>query len=125
MSRYARRKTTEDDELIKFFDWVRWNEAMEPRLKLIYHVANERKTTPQAGARLKRKGVKSGVPDICLPVPAGIFHGLYIELKIKPNRITPAQLAMLDMLKHQGYLAVIAWSADEAIKFCHLYLACK
>jgi len=35
------------------------------------HVANERKTSPQAGARLKNKGVKSGVPDCVIFEPKG------------------------------------------------------
>ena len=43
----------------------------------LVHVANERATSPYAGARLKRKGVRAGFPDVAfvLPIP------LYIELK--------------------------------------------
>ena len=36
---------------------------------LWFHCGNERKTSPRAGARLKKKGVKSGVPDILIFEP--------------------------------------------------------
>jgi hypothetical protein len=43
---------------------------------------------PNGGARhkaiagkLRAEGVRAGVPDICLPVPRGEYHGLFIELK--------------------------------------------
>ena len=30
-------------------------------------------------------GLKSGVPDLCLPTAHGGYVGLYIEMKIKPK----------------------------------------
>ena len=65
---------------------IRWSQQasvrkMFPQLALLYHIPNERKCTPQQGARLKRMGVKSGVPDLHLPVARGVYHGLYLEMK--------------------------------------------
>ncbi len=53
--------------------------------------ANERKTSPRAGARLKKKGVKSGVPDILIFEPKGRYNGIAIELKTGNNKLTNNQ----------------------------------
>lgn len=112
----------EDAELVKFFDWVKWHENHDPRLKTIFHVANERRTSPQAGLRLKQKGVRTGIPDICVPIPRKGFHALYIELKIKPNKLTESQETMLKLLYDLGHCARVAWSGDEAIDILKSYL---
>ena len=64
------RKYPEDDlqmACAQYLDLMGW---------LWCHVGNERKTSPRAGARLKKKGVKSGVPDILIFEPRGKYHGL-------------------------------------------------
>lgn len=59
-----------------------------PELQLLYHVPNEGKRTWRTGARLKSEGLKPGVPDLCLPVARGKYHGLYVELKRRDQRAT-------------------------------------
>ena len=55
---------------------------------LWFHPANERKTSLAAGKRLKRKGVKSGVPDCIIFNSSKRKNGLAIELKVeRPNGI--------------------------------------
>lgn len=63
------------------FQWARMQAGRWPELEMLYHVPNEGKRNPAAGARLVAEGLKRGVPDICLPVARGGCHGLYIELK--------------------------------------------
>jgi hypothetical protein len=58
---------------------IKWSLCVRgkyPELKLLYHVPNERKCSAVEGANLKRAGVKRGVPDLCLPVARGKYHGL-------------------------------------------------
>lgn len=112
----------EDDELITLVEWINWQANKDPRFSLIYHVANERKTSWAAGKRLKAKGVRRGVPDICVPIPSGDYHGLYIEMKIKPNSLTPEQVLFCTGLREQRYAVYIAWSAAEAIDIIRGYL---
>ena len=38
------------------------------------------------GGRLRAEGLKSGVPDLCLPSAHGEYHGLYIEMKRTKRR---------------------------------------
>lgn len=86
------------------------------------HPANERKTSIQAGARLKRKGVKSGVPDCLIFVPKGIFSGLAIELKIKPNKTTENQKKWLKSLQNAKWKTCVCYSFDEAKEEIDNYL---
>ena len=77
-------------------------------------------------ARLKAAGVKSGVPDICLPVPRAGYHGLYIELKRqKGGRISPEQTEWIDALIKQGYCAAVCRGWEAAREEILRYLTIK
>lgn len=78
------------------------------------HPANERKTTPQAGARLKRKGVKAGVPDVMIYTPNLVHSGLAIELKTGRNKVTVSQRQWLNDLSMTGWQTAVCYSFDDA-----------
>ncbi len=78
------------------------------------HPANERKTSPQAGARLKRKGVKSGVPDVMIYTPNQVYAGLAIELKTGRNKPTDKQQQWLDDLSMSGWQTAVCYTFDAA-----------
>jgi hypothetical protein len=85
------------------------------------HVANERKASPQAGKRLRAKGVKSGVPDCLIFNQRNGFKGLALELKIKPNKPTENQKQWLSDLSVLGWLCKVAYDLDEAINIIDHY----
>jgi hypothetical protein len=89
------------------------------------HVANERKTTFQAGKRLKSKGVKSGVPDCLIFNPKSNFNGLALELKVKPNKLTSNQKHWLLELSLLGWKCKVAYDFEEAKKIIDNYLQLK
>lgn len=70
---------TEAQEQITLFSWAAVQAI--PELALLYHIPNGGSRHKAEAARLRAEGVRSGVPDLCLPVPRGGCHGLYIELK--------------------------------------------
>lgn len=73
---------------------------------------------------LKRSGVQSGVPDICIPLPNKSHHGLYIELKRKEGgRVSDSQQYWIDLLNKQGYLAVVCEGSDAAKIIIEKYIA--
>ena len=72
---------TEADEQIALFEWAALQSGRFPELTLLHHVPNGGSRNKIEAARLRAQGVKSGVPDLCLPVARGGNHGLYIELK--------------------------------------------
>ena len=72
---------------------------------------------------LKRQGVKSGLPDMFLPVPKGSFYGLWIELKVGKNKTSENQDKWIDELCSQGYRCEVCYGFDEAVSVLKGYLS--
>lgn len=81
--RYAKR--SEDTEQINVASWAAWNERQYPELKWLHHIPNGGSRNKTEAVKLKQMGVKTGVSDLCLPYPKGIYCGLYIEWMKEPN----------------------------------------
>ena len=114
---------TESAEQIALFRWAAYSAGAYPELAMMYHIPNERKCTPQQGARMKAEGRKSGVPDICLPVARNGYHGLYIELKrTKGGRVSDEQEGWIKGLTRCGYKAVVCRGWESAQKVILDYL---
>lgn len=119
----ATPEPTEEQEQRTLCQWARMQECRWPELALMYHIPNGGSRQRIEAAKLKGLGVKSGVPDICLPVPRGGQHGLYIELKRrKSGRVSPEQLQWLEALAAQGYTAAVCCGCDQAIAMIGRYL---
>lgn len=86
------------------------------------HIANERRTSIQQGVRLKKKGVKSGVPDCLIFEPRKGFVGLAIELKTGKNKPSKNQLEWIDRLNYKGWKTAICYTLDEVIKEVEQYI---
>jgi len=103
--------------------WVRYNSAAYPELKLFYHIPNEGKRSYRAGRELKDQGLKAGVPDNCLPVARGGYHSLYIELKRqKGGKISEQQREWIDRLNRAGNKAIVCKGWEEAAEAIVKYL---
>lgn len=73
---------------------IRWSMIHRdhyPELALLFHIPNGGSRDPREAAHMKEQGVKPGVPDLCLPVPRGRYHGLYIEMKTPTGRTSKDQ----------------------------------
>lgn len=113
----------EDAEQMAVMEWAAYRLGMWPELRLLYHVPNGGSRNRIEAARLKAQGVKSGVPDLVLPVARGGWHGMYIELKRrKGGRLSEDQRRWLDDLQEQGYLALRCDGAQAAINTIEEYL---
>lgn len=112
----------EEHDQITVMHWARVQQGTMPELKLLYHVPNEGKRTASAGGRLKAAGMRAGVPDLCLPVPRGGYHGLYIEMKYGKNKPTQAQNEWLDALREQGYFTAVCYGFYETVNTIRQYL---
>jgi hypothetical protein len=78
-----------------------WQEKV-PELREIFHVPNGGARDAITGARLKRAGVKRGVPDLFLLVPRSPYHGLVIELKTEIGLLSVEQKWWIDRLRARG-----------------------
>jgi len=114
-------------EQVALFNWAKLSSKKFPELALMYSIPNGSHRHIAVARKLKAEGVKRGVPDICLPVARGGYHGLYIELK-KPKGTTRAgkptkeQVQWLSDLGEQGYLAVLCVGWEAARKTIDGYL---
>lgn len=115
-------RMSEADEQIVVIKWANMMASKYPCLKYLFHIPNGGSRNIAEAANLKRMGVKSGVPDLCLPYPSNGYHGLYIEMKTDKGRSTAAQREYIDFLTEQWYKATVCHGASEAINVIWKYL---
>lgn len=89
---------------------------------LCNHTPNEGKRSIQEGRKLKEMGLSPGFPDISILEPKGKFHGFYIEMKRKGNKLSEEQTTWLNELRARGYATALCYSADEAISKIQKYM---
>lgn len=117
------QEPTESVEQQHLFQWAALQAAAHPELDMLYHIPNGGARSKATAGRLKAEGVRAGVPDLCLPVPRGRFHGLYIELKRQHGgQTSPAQRDWLDRLGAQGYAAAVCHGWEDAARTIMAYL---
>lgn len=119
------RREIEGGIQMTLIDWTMLMENRWPELKLLFHVPNGGARGKAEAGRLKRQGVKAGVPDLMLPVARGGYHGLFIELKTEKGSLTPEQKEWLRMLQEQGYAAKCCKGLDEAMRTLTNYMQSK
>ena len=114
----------EDQEQEAFIQWCTFQASTYKGLDLIYAIPNGGSRNQIEAAKLKRTGVKAGVPDLFLPVARKGYHGLYIEMKRKEGgRLSEFQKEWLAKLSEQGYAIAVCHGLDEAIKVVEEYYA--
>lgn len=97
--------------------------SYDERYRYIFHVPNGGKRNVIVATKLKREGVRAGVPDlICLLARHG-YHGLVMELKVGDNDTSAAQDKWLKWLANAGYCACIVRNDPaEAMRILEWYL---
>lgn len=105
-----------------------------PELGLLYAIPNGGTRDRITAGRLRAEGVKSGVPDLCLPVARHGVHGLYIELKRPPIKsvtltgrkmgvVSDNQKKWIAALLAEGYGALVCWGWEQARDVLIQYLS--
>jgi hypothetical protein len=83
--------------------------------QLLFAIPNGGERNIIVAARMKKEGVRAGVPDLFLAVPRGEFHGLFIEMKKpKGGRVSKNQSSMMKLLAAQGYASKVCCGWVEA-----------
>ena len=109
----------------KLFKWVAFMRSQLPEIDMLYHIPNGGKRNVREAAAFKRQGVRAGVPDLCLPVPRGPYHGLYIELKYGNNKPTDKQKMWLNKLNENDYAVAVCYGWQQAAEYIEKYLLLK
>jgi hypothetical protein len=92
--------------------------------RLIYSIPNDGRRHPLEGIKFARRGLRRGMPDICLPYGNRGYNALYIEMKRrdKKNGPTADQLECIYNLNEANNLAVVAYGWEEAWEIIEDYL---
>lgn len=120
--------TTEHQEQKALFEWAEAQKGKWPELRLLFAIPNAGGYTGGYGRNVARvlsmlaEGVKPGVPDICLPVARGQYHGLFIELKTEKGKATSIQQAWILALREEGYCTAIRHGWPAAASLIEKYL---
>lgn len=115
---------------------IQWANVMSngtyPSLAFLHHIPNGGARSKATAGRLKAEGVRSGVWDYFLPVPARIagvqFMGLYLELKVPGERgtknggLSASQVRFGQFVAGQGYATVLAYDWADAKDALSAYL---
>ena len=110
---------------------VRWFRYQYSEYKdLLFAIPNgipiyDKKLRIQIYNRLKREGLKAGVPDLFLAVPKSIYHGLFIEIKSREDRLRKNQFDMIQLLTGKGYKCIVINSLNDFINEINSYLSIK
>jgi len=100
------------------------------QLKWLHAIHNQGHGDAIRGANAKAEGVKAGVFDMFLPVPARLsvynscYNGLYLELKVGKNKMSSIQTEFADDMTSAGYACECAWgwlnARDKILKYLGL-----
>ena len=126
----------EHAEQVALFQWAAMQENVYPSLRYLFAVPNGGLRAKITAVKMKAEGAKKGVPDVFLARPivsrimatdgtteVFVFHGLWIEMKVRPNRTTKEQTAWLIGLGQQGYATTVCYSWEDARDAIICYLA--
>jgi hypothetical protein len=83
-----------------------------------YAIPNGGGRSKVEGARLKKEGVRAGVPDVYF-LFKGVSH--YIEIKKKKGRLSPEQKVMIERLRAAGGVVEVAYGLDACINQTKLW----
>lgn len=102
---------SEDQEQSWLVAWYR----LQYKNSLMFAIPNGGHRHKSTGMLLKATGVVAGVPDLFIPEPRGVYHGLFIEMKkAKGGRLSPEQRVWLASLSDRGYKAVMCEGFEAA-----------
>lgn len=104
---------SEHDLQVTVFDWIELEKARIPELGHIFAIPNGGHRHPSVGAKMKREGVRAGVPDCFLAIPKGKYHGLFIEHKWGKNQLTLDQKVWRSKLERYNYMYLVSRSFEE------------
>lgn len=110
------------------FCWANLNLDKYPELKYMFSIPNGFYSTAGQKSKMKVEGLKSGVPDIMLPVKKLIngkfeyspaittilYSGLFIEMKSAKGVVSEEQEDYIDFLTKQGYKCEVCYSWTSA-----------
>lgn len=101
---------------------IYWFKLQYPN-KLIASVPNGGSRNIIEAARMKREGTLSGLPDIVILEPCGMFNACFIELKAPKGKHSANQIEVMGKLLARGYSVNTCYSFDDFKKVVEKYFS--
>jgi len=126
----------EDDHQLAVIQWADYQKINLPDSpahnsfigEYLIAIPNGGTRNKREAGRLKKLGVRPGVPDMLLHVPLNGYGGLWLELKrpasvgFKAGKLSNNQKKKIKQLNNIGYKAVCVYGFDEATAHIRDYL---
>ena len=124
---------TEDDEAQWLMQWAhtqRWQHLSLARVLIMIpngaYLGGDARQRAITMCKLKRTGFRPGVFDYILPIPQGVFPGLFLELKRRRGWVvSDEQVSFKVDMESLGWCCVIAKGWEEAKNAINVYLGIK
>lgn len=98
----------------EYFDKLK-NIPEVPELDFIFAIPNGGKRNIVTAMKMKKEGVKRGVPDIMIPIVKNNSPGMFLETKTPEGTESKYQIRYRKFLLSQGYQHKICRSAKELL----------
>jgi hypothetical protein len=126
MRKAKSNELTEHQIQSAYFDILKLNEQYFPELKYIFAIPNGGKRTIGVAVKMKKEGVKKGVPDIFIPLTEKNNYmpssGLWIETKTEIGKQSPEQKDFMNFLMTQNYKYALCRNTESMVRITELYL---
>lgn len=130
---------SEDGHQAALFCWAAGAVSQYPQLAWLFAIPNGGSRHIAEATKMVATGLRSGVPDVCLPVEGPKhppeseiwYHGCFIEMKIEKRRkqknagLEDDQIEWIAYLKSAGYYVAVCYSWIEARDTLIAYLEGK
>jgi hypothetical protein len=113
-------KQTEHQIQSAYFAWLetqRFN-----GVELIHAVPNGGARHIVAATKLKKEGVKAGVPDVLFPAARGGYIGLAIEFKANDGNPSKEQRERITKMQLEGWCVILCWDWQAAARATQGYV---
>lgn len=132
-SKQAQRpsETQEQSAVIAWWDaWSR-TKGLDPRLLLSIPngavLAGDARARAMQMNKLKRTGLRPGVPDLFLALGFMFngrlaFNGLFVEMKSAEGKISTPQREYIELLRGSSFNVIVALGAGEGIRAIKAYV---
>jgi len=117
---------SEHQEQAGLVAWCREAAKFIPAFEMLFAIPNGGKLSGRQKVYKWQEGVEAGIPDLMLAVSRSGYHGLFIEMKVKPHGATSKdQKKWIARLRRESYRVEVAWTQAEAQAIICDYLKIK
>ena len=116
---------TESQIQQQFVSWLEHKSLTDSRYANFFKVPNETRGNFAWLTKMKREGLKKGVPDMLCIEPRPPFRGLALEFKCKGGKISKEQQVWLNRFRAAKWLAKVVYTVEQAIAVAEQYMECS